>query len=411
MKVIPSYMQGKAVRIVGVGATKLGRLGQNSAQLAIHAINTALEDAGMEQRHLDGLVAVPSLSNPHFMQAHYLATVSGLNRVNKKLVVRTIDTGGAGPISAIATAVNMIRMEWAETVVVVASDSVLSLSSKEFAERADESVEGASLPSPRIPHGYDEYARWHMKRYGVTREQLAMVPVLMSAMAARHPDALCRAPYTLEQVLTSKPVAPVTNLLECARRADGGVALVLSSERFYKRTFAKKLGPHCPLIVGLGEASGPLYPPVSPDDITPDMFSCERAAKFAYRSAQLGPKDIDFFGLYDCFPICFLRALEAVGVCAEGQGGKTVESAYRAMLANGGVVDQNAFPINTHGGLQCFGAPWEVPAMYNIVEAIQQLGGIAGERQICPKPKRALVYGNGGIFSASSVAILGDGTY
>ena len=65
----------------------------------------------------------------------------------------------------------------------------------------------------------------------------------------------------------------------------------------------------------------------------------------------------------------------------------------------------SAFPVNTHGGLLAFGAPWEVPAMYNIIEACEQLAGRAGARQVdgC---RRALVYGNGGIFSHSAVAVL-----
>eukprot|EP00966_Prymnesium_polylepis_P299483 6920632-Prymnesium_polylepis.1 len=64
------------------------------------------------------------------------------------------------------------------------------------------------------------------------------------------------------------------------------------------------------------------------------------------------------------------------------------------------------FPINSHGGLLAFGAPWEVPAMYNIIEACTQLNGMAGPRRQVPDARRALVYGNGGIFSHSAVAIL-----
>lgn len=63
-------------------------------------------------------------------------------------------------------------------------------------------------------------------------------------------------------------------------------------------------------------------------------------------------------------------------------------------------------PINTHGGLLGYGAPWEVPAGDSIIEAYEQLTGRASKRQI-PHARRALVYGNGGIFSASAVAILG----
>ena len=63
-------------------------------------------------------------------------------------------------------------------------------------------------------------------------------------------------------------------------------------------------------------------------------------------------------------------------------------------------------PVNTHGGLLGFGAPWEVPAMYNIIEAVQQLSGTAGKERQVEGARRALVYGNGGIFSHSAVAIL-----
>lgn len=163
--------------------------------------------------------------------------------------------------------------------------------------------------------------------------------------------------------------------------------------------------------------SGPLYPTA---DITETMFSCEEACMIAYDEAQLGPSDIDFFGLYDCFPICLIRAIEAVGLAEKGAGGEYVESKYNLLrqyfesnaVESGGTLPfpQDIFPINTHGGLMGFGAPWEAPATYNIVEAVQQLRHTAGPRQI-KDARRALVYGNGGIFSASAVAILGRGRY
>jgi acetyl-CoA acetyltransferase len=64
------------------------------------------------------------------------------------------------------------------------------------------------------------------------------------------------------------------------------------------------------------------------------------------------------------------------------------------------------WPVNTHGGLLGLGAPWEVPALHALIEAVTQLRGEASGRQV-PGAARALVYGNGGIFSASAVAILG----
>lgn len=396
-----------AVRIVGVGKTAIGKLGMDSTALAFESLQLALLDANMKAIDLGGLFATPSLSSPHFMQGHYLATKCGLFQENPKLLVRTVDTGGAGPISAIASAVDAIRRGWAWNVAVVSSDAVYTLPSAVFAERSNSSIPSEDLPEPHIPHGYDRYAQWYIQQYGLKREQLAMVPALMSAMAARHPDAMCRRPYSLQQILEARAIAPFTTLLECARRGDGAVTLIVSAEDHYKQKFAAT--PHWagkPRILGMGEASGPLYPPPL-DQIHVEGFSCRRAVQLAYREANATVKDIGFFGLYDCFPICFIQALESVGLCPEGKGGEFVEAAYRKMVQDGGVLSPNQFPINTHGGLMCHGAPWEVPAMYNVTEAIAQMAGKAGDLQIHPRPRMTLSYGNGGILSGSSVMILG----
>jgi acetyl-CoA acetyltransferase len=118
-------------------------------------------------------------------------------------------------------------------------------------------------------------------------------------------------------------------------------------------------------------------------------------------------------------PVCLIRALEAAGLCDKGRGGQYLEDQYKRMTkavqddekdgTNKHVTtllaDPSFFPVNTHGGLLAYGAPWEVPAMYNIVEATQQLQGQAMGRQI-PDCRKALVYGNGGVLSASAVAVL-----
>ncbi|KPI83761.1 putative sterol carrier protein [Leptomonas seymouri] len=397
------------IQLVGIGRTAIGALKRDSADLAREALQLAFADARIAAKDVDALIATPSLSSGHFMHAHYLATTFQLTSANPKMLLKTVDTGGASPISAIGAAMDLFRrMPQLQTTVIVASDAVHSLPSAEFAKRSNESIPSPYLVEPHIPHGYDFYAQWQMKRYGLKREQLAMVPVLMSSMSTRHPDAMCKRRYTLEEVLHARPIAPVTNLPECARRADGAVALVLAREDYYKIHASVPPSAACkPYVLSVGEASGPLYPPANMEDVTPELFSYHRAVNLAYEAAGgLTAADIDFFGLYDCFPICFIRALEGCGLCKKGEGGQLVEQVYRRAVQNGGDVDPNTFPVNTHGGLMCFGAPWEVPAMYNVTEAAAQLSGQAGARQISPTPKRALVYGNGGVFSASAVAIL-----
>lgn len=399
--------------IIGTGLTKpTTKSGLTATTLMLSALERALANAGVGLRDLDGIIAVPSLAEPRFMEAHYLATRMNL-LPHKNFIAKTIDTGGAGPITGLLEADRMIKMQGRNLVAVVAGDAVSSLPTEEFLRRADagcsSSHKGENF-SPVIPLGYDRVAQWQVRNGGVTREQLAMVSVLMSRQALRHPLAMTKRPLTLEEVLSAKPVGPMTGLLECARRADGGASLIVASSEYLKHRVAKGTNArlerryqNSPMVLGGGEASGPLYPPPIIDD---EMFSCEQAASSAFASANLSTKDIDFFGLYDCFPICFIRAVEAVGLAPKFGGGKWVEHMYLKSEAQGGVLSPADFPVNTHGGLLSFGAPWETPAMYNIMEAVAQLTGNAGDRQLAA-PKRALVYGNGGIFSASAVAILG----
>ena len=421
-----------STRIIATGITKLIKSKESAIALKQRALEIAVASvSGLRIEHLDGLITLPSLSETRFMDAHFLATRMNLlpNKSRNGMMVKTLDTGGAGPVTALLEAHKLIQHGGYSVVAIVAGDAVASMSTEDFLKEADA---GCSDPEgdssrPVIPNGYNRVAEWMIAEGRVTREQLAMVSVLMSRQAIRHPHALTRIPHTLEKVLMSASVASVTTQLECARRADGAAAVIVASQQFitdHQLVLPKSIS-RCPVILGGGEASGPLYPPRI---ITQDMFSCEKAAMKAYESTGLTVSDIDYFGLYDCFPICFIKAVEDVGLAPKGLGGQWVEDRYLQSEAQGGVLSPSEFPVNTHGGLLSFGAPWETPAMHSIVEAVFQLSDLsepeAGvsnsnndldsieerkfqmQRQV-PHTKHALVYGNGGIFSASAVAILG----
>eukprot|EP00879_Flechtneria_rotunda_P019422 GHRR01020400.1.p1 GENE.GHRR01020400.1~~GHRR01020400.1.p1 ORF type:complete len:370 (+),score=157.86 GHRR01020400.1:381-1490(+) len=359
------------------------------------------------------------------------------------MLIRTVDVGGAGPIAALLAAKHAIEHEGCKAVAIVAGDTPASVPTAEFLAKADSScsskhltgissssnnngsepvqgrgcgvTEGGSVvdvPSPVIPNLYDRVARWHMQQYGTTRQQLAMCASLMTYQASHHPAALRRRPRLLQEVLASARVAPVTTKLECAKLADGAAALVLVPAG------AAADNHRAVSIVSGSEGSGPLTPPAT---ITEDCFSAAEAAAAAYAQAGLAPADIHYWGLYDCFPICLIRAIEAVGLAHDG--GAYIEQQYKKLL---GQLEQqqqylsgqqrpsqqqqqgsgrHIWPVNTHGGLLGFGAPWEVPAMHSLIEAVQQLRWEADGRQV-PGAELALVYGNGGVFSASAVAIL-----
>ena len=411
-----------ASRVVATGMTRLGKHpGVSALALKADALHAALNSAGLKVSQLDGLLTVPTLSEALFLDAHHLAMRVGLVPSSKAqgVVLKTIDTGGAGPISAVLDAHRMIQHGGCHLVAVVAGDAVASIPSDDFLRRADASCTAAAasaaqgpeppLQSPVIPHGYDRVAAWAIAQGHVTREQLAMVAVLMSRQASRHPMAMTRAPHSLAAVLGAQRVASATGLLECARRADGAAAVLLASEAFLRQhrgSFAPHALDNMPVVLGGGEASGPLIPPAR--GLSEDVFSCSKAAARAYAAAGgLTASDVDYFGIYDCFPICFVRALEGVGLAPPGGGGgRLVQQWYEN--------EDAVLPLNTHGGLLGQGAPWEAPALFSLCEAVAQMTGAAGDRQLGgPNGRRnrtcdtALVYGNGGIFSASAVVVLG----
>ena len=74
-------------------------------------------------------------------------------------------------------------------------------------------------------------------------------------------------------------------------------------------------------------------------------------------------------------------------------------------LAAGAIAPGGRLPVNTNGG----GLSCTHPGMYGIfalIEAVQQLRGDGGERQV-PGVSTALAHGNGGTLSSQSTAILG----
>ena len=406
-------------RIIATGMTKLIKSYETATTLKQLALQTAISSiVGLRLDQFDGLITVPSLSEGRFMDAHFLATQMKLLPSKSKMgmMAKTIDTGGASPVSALIEADSLIKNHGHSLVAIVAGDAVASMSTEDFLTKANIGCGDPSRETigPVIPEGYNSIAEWYIKKGLVTRHQLAMVSVLMSRQAVRHPYALTRTSHSLDAVLQSPPIASVTTLLECARRADGAAAIIVASPKFIEDNLASYNDTiwRSPTILGGGEASGPLYPP---DIITEDMFSCQRAVQKAFTASSLNSSDIEYFGIYDCFPICFIKAVEAIGLAAPGCGGQWVEEKYQHSERQGGILSPQDFPVNTHGGLLAFGAPWETPAMHSIVEAVMQLTDLNGTnrdadkaRQV-PNAKHALVYGNGGIFSASAVAILGRG--
>ena len=236
---------------------------------------------------------------------------------------------------------------------------------------------------------YAMAARRHMHEFGTTIEQLAEISVSTRFNAGLNPDAYYREPLTIDDVQNSPMIADPLTKLHCCIRSDGGGAIVLTSEER-----AKDL-PRAPIyVLGSGETSS--HTTMSEwEDFTESP--AVRSGDLAFARAGLTPADVDLCEIYDAFTPMVLFSLEALGFCAKGEGGPFVED---GKLRVGG-----ALPTNTDGGGLSACHPG-MRGMFLMVEAVRQLRGEAGDRQV-PDARIACVNGTGGWFSSAATLLLG----
>jgi len=254
---------------------------------------------------------------------------------------------------------------------------------------------GAPFPfeapyKPRNPTtSYALAAKRHMHQYGTTREQLAEVAVAARKWAQLNPDAYMRDPLSIDDVMNARMVSDPLTVRDCCLVTDGAAAVVMTrSDR------ARDL-PNRPAYL-LGAADATWHRNISTlKDVT--LTAASDAAPRAFAQAGVKPADIDVVELYDAFTINTILFLEDLGFCPKGEGGRFV--------ADGAIAPGGRLPVNTNGGgLSCVH-----PGMYGLftmVEAVTQLRGVAGDRQIADA-KLALAHGNGGVLSSQAVTIWG----
>jgi acetyl-CoA acetyltransferase len=239
------------------------------------------------------------------------------------------------------------------------------------------------------PSAYALAASRHMHEFGTTRRHLAEVAVAARAWARMNPEAYSRDPLTIDDVLGARMISDPLTVRDCCLVTDGGGAYVLvRADRV--RDLPKK-----PVYV-LGNGTAVWNRQISSmHDLT--VTAAQESGREAFKMAGLAPKDMDVVQLYDAFTINTLLFLEDLGFCKKGEAGAFVE--------NGGIAPGGHLPVNTNGGgLSCVH-----PGMYGIfaiIEAVRQLRGECGERQVVDV-HTALAHGNGGTLSSQSTAIFG----
>jgi acetyl-CoA acetyltransferase len=242
-----------------------------------------------------------------------------------------------------------------------------------------------------IPGFYAMIAQRYMHVYGTTREQMAKVAVYSREHALLHPNAHMKTPITLEQVLNAKAIADPLGMLDCCLISDaGGAFIVTSAER------AQDLKARPVYLQGIGEYHTHEHLMCAPS-LT--EFGATESGRIAYNMAGLGPRDIDVAELYDCFTIVPIIELEELGFCERGEGG--------AFFADGHAKIGGKLPVNTHGGMLSHAHAGAAGGLFGIVEAVRQLRGGLGARQV-NGAEVALVHNEGGILSSHCTVILAN---
>src|SRR5262245_55937666 len=233
----------------------------------------------------------------------------------------------------------------------------------------------------------------HMAVYGTTSEQLARIAVETRRWACLNPRARYQEPISVEDVLASPMQASPLHLLDCCLVTDGAGAFVLTSEER-----ARDLAKPPVWVLGAASCGDHAQSMTQMPDLTTTAGAVSGPAAFAM--AGIKPADVDVLMGYDSFTITALLHLEDLGFCAKGEGGPFVE--------DGQIGAGARLAMNTNGGGLSYTHPGQY-GMFLLVEAVRQLRGECGERQLTD-PHIAIAHGSGGVLSTMGTVVLGTET-
>ncbi len=248
-------------------------------------------------------------------------------------------------------------------------------------------ISGAADHSPFMDiYGYA--ARQHMKKYGSTVEQLAIIASKNHFNSTLNPNAQYRFEVPVEKVLADRIVSfPITRAM-CAPIGDGAASAILCSEKTVKRLGLMGRAVRIRASI-LG--SGQEYPE---HGSVPDIG--ERLAKKAYEAGGVGPEDINLAEVHDATSFGELHQAENLGFCPRGEGGIFAESGATRL--------DGQIPMNTSGGLTSRGHPIGASGLAQIHELVIQLRGEAGKRQV-KSPVLGMAENGGGALGHEEAAM------
>ena len=377
------------IYISGVAMTRFGRLEASMQDMAQSAVCDAVNDAGIE------LPAVEAIYSCNVFGGMALGQVLMRDLDLDGLPIYNVENACASSATGVHLACHALAAGVYETVVVFGVEKLTANGGGTIPlQRNDYMTELYARAGLALPAVYAMRATRYLHEFGVQADVLGGVAVKNRRHGALNPYAQTRTEVSLDEVMNSRMVFDPLTLLQCCPSAvDGAAALVLTTKKPTQR--AKPVR-----VMASSIQSGRLEPGC--DDILAAEITA-RAASKAYAEAGVTPQDINVIELHDAFSIAELVYYDALGLCKRGEA--------HELLASGATALGGKVPVNPSGGLLAKGHPLGATGVAQMVEAVWQLEGRAGDRQV-PGATLALTQCTGGGIAgvdhaASAVHILG----
>ncbi len=384
----------KEVHVIGVGMTPFGILEDSIIELAEKAALEAIDDSQTIEYGFDRLIV--GTQNPdEFTGRGHLSTLLADRLGIVPAGAFRVETGPSSGSSAFESAVALVGSGLAELVLVIGVEKMSEVergtASKILAKMMSFENETRYGATPAALAAM--VARRYMHDYGLTRDELSLVPVKAHKNGSKNPLAHFQKEITVEEVSNARIVAEPLTLFDCCPTSDGAAAVVVASS-----TVVNDIGLADQSVKVVGIGHGTDYHAVQHRLSLTSFGATMAAADAAFKMANMGPRDVDICELHDAFSILEIVNMEDVGIAERGNAIELVKS--------GATGVDGAIPVNPTGGLKSRGHPTGATGVAQIRDAILQLREQAPSGTQVDSPKVALTHNIGGFGNNMVVTLL-----
>jgi acetyl-CoA acetyltransferase len=381
------------VRVAGVGLTPFGEQPERTGRdLFAEAGLAALEDASIDRDDVESVRFgnfMGALAEHQGHQGPLMAEAVGLDVPSTRYESACASSGVAA-----REAVRTIRNGEADALLVGGAERMNNLgtagATEALAIAADDLYEVKA--GMTFPGAYALMARAYFEEYGGDRADLAHIAVKNHRNALDNEYAHFQREITVEGALDAPMVASPLGLFDACPFTEGASAIVLASEEYVQ---AHDL--EAPVAVtGTGQGGDTLA--LQDRAALASTPAAEAAATEAYADAGIGPADVDFAEVHDCFTIAEVLALESLRFQDRGAG---IGAARRGETGPDG--DR---PINLSGGLKAKGHPVGATGTSQLVEATRLLRGDHPNSPAVADATIGLTHNAGGTVASAVVHVL-----